>query len=140
MRKKVANFTKFIAEGHWSDTVAIQLAEAEKTLKALEIERSYLATKNGDRLFITPAAVRARMLDLGVLLGMAMPDANAKIRAIFPDKISMTPVLHDGRKCYRASGALNLFAFSESSVDKSRIAGDLPFVQFEVMIKPKSNS
>lgn len=136
LREKAKNYDKYISEGHWSDTVAKNLRETEKTLTALEAEHSYLATQNKDKLYITPAAVKAKMLDLGELLGMAMPDANAKIRALFPEKILMTPMREGQTQYYRANAQLNLFTCSS----RDEFQGKFTLTPFETDVtRPQKN-
>ena len=130
LREKAKNYDKYISEGRWSDTIASSLSETEKVLKALETEHRYLSTQNKDQLFITPAAVKAKMLDLGILLGMAMPDANAKIRALFPEKILMTPIREGQTQFYRATGQLNLFMCSV----RDEFQGKSTLLSFEIDI------
>ncbi len=133
LKAKVKNYADFIGAGNWSDTIATNLAAAEKSLKALEAERDYLKSKTDDRVFITPAAVKSKMLDLAGLLGLAMPDANTKIRAIFPEKILMEPLREGTKKYYQATGVINLFSISEQNSPFTGRVGS--FVPFAVQIK-----
>jgi len=132
---KVKNYDRFISEGHWSDIIATNLKAGEEKLKTLRVERDYLKAKSKDKVFITPAAIQRRMSQLNDILGMAMPDANAKIRKLFPEKITMAPVNDKGKKSYIASGAINFYGMVDENENQAGVS--LPFIKFERRIERK---
>ncbi|MSP18374.1 MAG: hypothetical protein EXR74_02260 [Bdellovibrionales bacterium] len=113
--KVIANYTKFIGEGVWSDTIATELTATEHKVKELKKERDYLKERLGERLYVTPHAIRERLLNLNEVLGQRVSEANRIMRRLFPEKITMKPTVVKGKKSYEASGVLNLYAVTRFS-------------------------
>ena len=59
---------------------------------------------------IKPGAIRDRLTGLQEILGKKISEANRIMRKLFPEKIKMAPVRVEGRKGYRATGVLSLYA------------------------------
>ena len=110
--KEIQNFTRFIALGNLSGTIAVGLKDAESSLKALEAEKAYLLTQVNDCVYLTPAAIKQRLVGLDKILEKRKQEANLIMRRVFPEKIRMAPAADD-KRAYLASGAINLYALQK---------------------------
>ena len=110
--RAVGNFLKFIAEGNFSDSVSRALAESESALKTLKAERNHLRPQVESRVYVTPLAIKERLLGLDQILAGRTVEANNTLKRLFPDKITMTPH-SEHKRGYVASAALNLYALKK---------------------------
>jgi hypothetical protein len=65
------------------------LTTEEARLKRLQAEQTYLKSLLQDRVYITPAAVRATVVELRAVLADAVANANGVLRRIFPEHVKM---------------------------------------------------
>ncbi len=107
--REVENLTRFVAGGNLSDAVVGALTKAEESLKNLTTERNFLAPQISHRVYVTPQAVREKMIPLDEILGQRKAESNRVLKSMFPDKITMTPDPQNARG-YIARGGLNLYA------------------------------
>ena len=117
LEKTVANFVKFIAAGTWSDTISMNLAEAEDRLKHLTVEREHLAGQLGNKVFITPAVIKERMARLDDVLGKKPIEANRLLKLLFPEGVTLVPITVGRKTVYEATGVLNLYSMLQFKVD-----------------------
>ena len=132
-QKAISNYDRFIKSGTWSDTIVANLSEAEKTLKRLRVERDHLKSQIGDRVYITPAVIRDRMMKLDEILAEKVIQANSMLRKIFAKGVKMIPQ-GSGRKgkYYDASGVI---ALSPKSSDD-----ELMQIPFSIQINRKQKN
>ena len=133
--KIVSNYLKFIQSGNYSEAVVKGLAESEAKMKKLNIEKDYLASQIDNKLFITPLAIKNRLMSLTDILSDRIVAANEILKRIFYNKILLTPKIGGSKKHYVASGQINLYGLV-SNPDRLPSPGvEMPFIKFEIDVK-----
>ncbi len=115
VEKEVANYARFIAMGKFSETIVKSLSESEAKLNSLTVERNYLVSQNGNKVFVLPQAIRDRLMSLSEVLGQRVHASNEILKRLFFGKILLTPKSDGKRKWYVASGEINLYGLVKSN-------------------------
>lgn len=136
--KAVANYDKFIKSGNWSDAIAKSLADTEARLKTFKSEREYLARQIENKVFITPLAVRDRLMSLSEILEKRLAAANEILKRLFFGKVLLTPKIDGKKKYYVASGEINLYGLVKPDAHGNSVLPqhgvEMPFIKFEVEV------
>ncbi len=108
--RAVENFVKFISAGNYSEAVAGGLQESEVKLALLREEERSLRSQVQNQIYTTPMAIRKRFEDLEGILGQKVAEANRRLRALLPNKVTLTPQVVENKTVWNLKGSLNLYS------------------------------
>lgn len=107
--RAIENYVKFIATGNLSEAVSNGLRKSEQKLERLKEEEVVLKQRARNQVFVTPMAIKKRFEDLETILGQKVAEANRRLRALLPEKVTLTPEVVENKTVWRVSGMLNLY-------------------------------